>query len=406
MPHQSPGNMRESTAVPLLLTPGPVQVPREVLQAGAAPMTHHNAPPFQELLQQLLRGLRPIFGNDGPILLQSSSARGAMEASLTNLFSPGDAVAIIANGRFGLRFATIAEDLGLVVHRVSPQWESTANESEIIDALERHPEIRGLIGSMCETGTGVMNDIGMIGRVGRRFGVITVVDAVSAAAGMPIHMTEQNIDVCFSGIQKCFMCPPGLAIVATSERVWEAIGASRHYRHYFNWLKIRGWLEGPSLRMMGTPPESLLRSLACAVEMMHTEGLANVYARHALLAEAFRAFVHAAGCELVARDPRSRSDTVSAMKMPAGINAGDVIKHVLAHDNVRLARGQDTLKDTVVRIGHMGAVQPDMLLLGVRALARALGDLGADRERLESGVLACAQMLACERPTGAQVAAI
>ena len=86
-------------------------------------MMHHNAPPFQALMRQLLCDLRPIFGNDGPLLLQNSSARGAMEASLTNLFSPGDAVAIIVNGRFGLRFAGIAEDLGLVVHRVSLEWE-------------------------------------------------------------------------------------------------------------------------------------------------------------------------------------------------------------------------------------------------------------------------------------------
>lgn len=369
-------------------------------------MMHHNAPPFQALMRQLLCDLRPIFGNDGPILLQNSSARGAMEASLTNLFSPGDAVAIIVNGRFGLRFAGIAEDLGLVVHRVSLEWESTADESEIVDTLERHPEIKGLIGSMCETGTGVINDIDMIGRVGRRFGVITVVDAVSAAAGMPIRMTEQNIDVCFSGIQKCFMCPPGLAIVATSERVWESIRTSRHYRHYFNWVKIRGWLEGPNLRMMGTPPESLLHSLACAVRMMHEEGLANVYARHALLAEAFRAFVHAAGCELVARDSRYQSNTVSAMEMPPGIAAGDVTKRVLEHYGVRIARGQDRLKETIIRVGHMGAVQRDMLLRGVRALASVMTDLGADAKQLESGVDACTQVLSRAFDTQRRVAAV
>lgn len=304
---------------PLLLTPGPVQVPPAVLQAGAAPMTHHNAPEFQVLFRQVLQDLRPIFGNDGAILIQNSSARGAMEASLTNLFNPGDAVAVIVNGRFGLRFASIARDLGLAVHAVSPEWEHTASESAIAQTLMQHPEIKGLIGSMCETGTGVMNDVGMIGRMGKRFGVITVVDAVSAAAGMPIRMTEQNIDVCFSGIQKCFMCPPGLAVIATSDRIWDAIRASRHYRHYFHWVKMREWLETPKIRMMGTPPESLMRSLACALTMMHAEGLPNVYARHALLAEAFRSFVQAAGCELVARDPGYRSNTVSAMTLPAGI---------------------------------------------------------------------------------------
>lgn len=379
---------------PLLLTPGPVQVTREVLEAGAAPMSHHNAPEFQAVFKPLLAGLRPIFGNDGPILVQNSSGRGAMEASLTNLFSPGDAVAMLVNGRFGLRFAGIARDLGLVVHPVGPEWGYAVSEAAIVETLTKHPEIKGLIGSMCETGTGVVNDLDMIGRMGERFGVITVIDAVSAAAGMPIEMSKRKLDVCFSGIQKCFMCPPGLALVATSNRVWDAIRASKHYRHYFNWIKMRQWIELPTARMMGTPPESLLRSLARAVAMMHEEGLPNVYARHALLAEAFHAFVHAAGCELVAKEPQYRSHTVSAMLLPPGIKSGDVVQRMLKNDSVRISAGQDALKDTAIRVGHMGPVRPDMLLRGVKALARALEELGMETKQAQAGVDACARVLA------------
>ena len=379
---------------PLLLTPGPVQVPREVLEAGAAPMTHHNAPEFQAVFKPLLQGLRPLFGNDGPILVQNCSGRGAMEASLTNLFNPGDAVAMLVNGRFGLRFANIARDMGLVVHAVGPEWGYAVKESVIAETLTQHPEIKGLIGSMCETGTGVMNDLDVIGRLGQRFGVITVVDGVSAVAGMPVDMARRNIDVCFSGIQKCFMCPPGLALIATNNRVWDAIRACKHYRHYFNWVKMRLWIEEPKARMMGTPPESLIRSLARAVAMMHEEGLPNVYARHALMAEAFHAFVHAVGCELVAKEPQYRSHTVSAMLLPPGIMTADVVQRVLKNDNVRIAGGQDSLKETAIRIGHMGPVRPDMLMRGVTALARALSELGMDANTAQAGVDACARVLA------------
>jgi len=146
--------------------------------------------------------------------------------------------------------------------------------------------------------------------------------------------------------------------------------------------------------MMGTPPESLIRSLACAVAMMHEEGLENVYARHALLAGAFHAFVHAVGCELVAQEPQYRSHTVSAMLLPAGVNAGEVVKRALQNDNVRLAAGQDTLKETAIRIGHMGPVQPAMLLRGVTALARALKELGVDARLAQGGVEACTLVLA------------
>ncbi len=390
----------------LLLTPGPVQVPQEVLEAGAAPMSHHNASQFQAMFKSLLHDLRPFFGNDGPILIQNSSGRGAMEAALTNLFSPGDAVAVLVNGRFGLRFAAIARDMGLVVHSVSPEWSRAAGEDEIDAALGSHPEIKGLVGSMCETGTGVLNDLDMIGRAGKRYGVITVVDAVSAAAGMPIRMREQNIDVCFSGIQKCFMCPPGLALVAINESAWPAVRDSRHYRHYFNWVKMREWIEAPKSRLMGTPPESLIRSLACAVRMMHDEGLANVYARHALLAEAFHAFVDAAGLSLVAQDARCRSHTVSAVRVPPGIKPADVVKRALEVHGVLFASGQDSLKDSAIRIGHMGPVQPDMLLRGVRALAATLSELGADRKRQQSGVDACARVLARREHTPTAAAAV
>jgi aspartate aminotransferase-like enzyme len=382
--------MNEET---LLLTPGPVQVPRAVLEAGAAPMTHHNAPEFQALLKPLLTDLRPFFGNDGPLLIQNSSGRGAMEASLTNLFNPGDAVAVMVNGRFGLRFAAIAKDMGLVVHPVSPEWGRTASESLIVDTLSRHGEIKGLIGCLCETGTGVMNDLEMVGRIGTHFGVITVMDAVSAAAGMHIDMREQNIDVCFSGIQKCFMCPPGLALIAINERVWKTIVDCKHYRHYFNWVKMRDWIEAPKARMMGTPPESLIRSLACAVSMMHAEGLTRVYSRHALLGDAFRAFVHGAGCALAAKEPKHYSNTVSAMELPAAIRAADVVRKVRENDNILIASGQDSLKETAIRVGHMGPVQTEMLERGMHAISRALGQLGMQAKRLENGVEACVRVL-------------
>jgi len=383
--------------VRLLLRPGPVQVPQRILEAGATPPTHHSAPEFQVIFKRLLQQLRPIFGNDGAMLIQNSSGRGAMEAAITNLFSPGDAVAVIANGRFGLRFASVAQDMGIVVHRVSLDRERTASEGEIAEVLAQHPEIKGLIGSLCETATGIINDLDMIGRMGSRFGVITVVDAVSAAGGMPIRMKDHNIDVCFSGIQKCFMCPAGLAIVATNERVWDAIRDSKHYRHYWNWMTMRELIEGSSAKMKGTVPEALVRCLACAVDMMHEEGLEHVYARHALLAEGFRAFVHATGCELVASERRYLSNTVSAMRLPPGMSSKDVVRLAMANDSVALSAGLDEFKDTTVRMGHMGPVQPDMLLRGVRSLARAMSELGLDAKRGQSGVDACAHTLGLVR---------
>jgi alanine-glyoxylate transaminase / serine-glyoxylate transaminase / serine-pyruvate transaminase len=146
--------------------------------------------------------------------------------------------------------------------------------------------------------------------------------------------------------------------------------------------------------MMGTPPESLIRSLARAVAIMHEEGLENVYTRHALLAEAFHAFVHAVGCELVAQEPQYRSHTVSAMLLPKGIIAGEVVKRALQNDNVRLSTGQDTLKETAIRIGHMGPVRPAMLARGVKALAQALTESGMDAKLAQAGVDACTRVLA------------
>jgi alanine-glyoxylate transaminase/serine-glyoxylate transaminase/serine-pyruvate transaminase len=130
------------------------------------------------------------------------------------------------------------------------------------------------------------------------------------------------------------------------------------------------------------------------VDLMQREGLPHVYARHALLAAAFHAFVHAVGCELAAKEPRYRSHTVSAMLLPPGVRSGDVVRHALEHGNVAIATGQDSLKDNAIRMGHMGPVQPAMLLRGVQALADALVAHGLQPALAQAGVDACARALA------------
>jgi len=157
---------------------------------------------------------------------------------------------------------------------------------------------------------------------------------------------------------------------------------------------MRRLVEQERPRIFCTPPESLVRSLACALSLIYEEGLSNVYARHKTMARAFLAFVEGWGGHLLAQDPKARSHTVSAMEVPEGIDARALLDNMLQVDRVAMAPGQEHLKGKIIRLGHMGPVTPAQLMRGLESLARALAELGTDKERTRAGLEAAAQVLA------------
>lgn len=344
------------TAPLLLMTPGPTRVPDRVLAAGARAMIHHRTPEFSRELATAIELLAPVFGTSSKALPIHTTGRGALEATICNLFSADDELAMCCNGKFGEMWAQFAESYGLVVHRYSTSWEHDADPDELTDLLSRHPNVKAVSVAYGDTSTGVANDVAAIGRVARSHGALTLVDAVSSLGGMPFSFDEWDVDVTVTASQKCLMSSPGLAWVALSERAWRAAEAAKLPRNYWDFGAVRETISKPKPETPGTTPVHLVLQVAEALRMMHEEGLPQVYARHLAMAERAREGAAELGLELQCPDLSRRSATLTAIALPAGISAKPFRDRIKAQ-GILTAAGLGKYEATSFRIGHMGDIR-------------------------------------------------
>jgi aspartate aminotransferase-like enzyme len=265
----------------LLMTPGPTRVPEPVLRAGAREMLHHRSPEFSAELGGMLQRLRPLFGTRGDVLPVHATGRGAMEATLCNLFSPGDEIAVCCNGRFGEMWCRIAAPYGLRVQRIAADWNVDIDPGEVDATLAAHPAIRGIALAHSDTSTGVANDVAAIARVARARNVLLLVDGVSSIGGMPFAFDEWGVDAAITASQKCLMSAPGVSFVVLSERAWSANASAKLPRSYWNFASIRRDVTKDKPETPGTPPVHIVLQVAEALRLIHTEGLDAVHHRHA-----------------------------------------------------------------------------------------------------------------------------
>jgi aspartate aminotransferase-like enzyme len=355
----------------LLMTPGPTRVPERVLRAGARPMIHHRTPEFSRELAAAMDLLRPVFGTAQPVLPVHTTGRGALEATICNLFSPGDEIAVCCNGKFGEMWAGFAESYGLVVHRWSTSWERCASVEELDALLDAHSAVRAVAVAYADTSTGVANDVERVARVARAHGALVLVDGVSSIGGMPFAFDEWDVDVAVVASQKCLMSSPGLAWTVLSDRAWRAVERSTLPRNYWNFADIRRAVAKTPPETPGTTPVHLVLQVAEALRQVHDEGLETVYARHDALARRVRDGIAALGLALQCPALERHSATLTAIALPAGVSPKAVRNHMKAA-GVLTAAGLGPYVDTGFRIGHMGDIRMRDVERTLDALAAAL----------------------------------
>ena len=349
--------MSEAASEPtLLMTPGPTRVPERVLRAGARPMIHHRSPEFSRELATAVELLRPVFGTRETPLPVHTTGRGALEATICNLFSPGDEIAVCCNGKFGEMWAGFAESYGVTVRRFSASWERDADASELEQLLREHPAVRAVALAFVDTSTGVANDIPGIARVARAHGALVLVDGIPSIGGMPFAFDEWDLDVAITASQKCLMSSPGLSWVVVSERGWHAVASSRLTRHYWDFAAIRRTISAPKPETPGTTPVHLVLQVAEALRAMHEEGLANVYERHEAMAQRVRAGVTELGLSMQCPSLERRAATITAIALPAGVEPR-AIRDPLKARGVWTAAGLGPYERGGFRIGHMGDIR-------------------------------------------------
>ena len=334
----------------LLLTPGPTNVPGRVLKATALPMIHHRTKDFQAVLERVNTHLGKIFLTRHPVIYFAASGTGAMEGSITNLFSKGDTVISYSAGKWGERYRDIARAYGLDVKSYESPYGQAVHPAAVREALKEHPGAKGVIVALCETSTAVLHPVKEIARITQGTNALLLVDAVSGLACDELRMDEWGVDVVVSGSQKGLMLPPGLAFAALNERASGRLAQSNLPKYYFNFtdtLKAMKKNDTPF-----TPAVSLIRGLDEALAMLLEEGIENVWKRHADTAAWVRAKATSLGLSLFAQVP---SNALTAITMPDAIPSAHVIKILRDQHRIVMADGQGELQGKIVRFAHMGA---------------------------------------------------
>jgi aspartate aminotransferase-like enzyme len=354
----------------LLLTPGPTRVPERVLRAGGRPMIHHRTPEFAKELATVLELLPPLFGATQPILPVHTTGRGALEATICNLFSAGDEIAGCCNGKFGEMWAGLAESYGVVAHRIETDWERSVNPAAVDAFLAEHPRVKAVAMTYADSSTGVANDVAAVAHVANQRGVLTMVDGVSSIGGMPFALDTWGVDVAVTASQKCLMSSPGIAFVAMSERAWRASETARLPRNYWSFSAIRSEISKAKPETPGTTPVHLVLQVAEALRMIHEEGFANVLTRHREMAERTRAAAGELGMSLQCPALSHRASTLTALSLPTGVAPADV-RAALKARGILIAAGLGPYQATGLRIGHMG----DIRISDVERTLLALADV-------------------------------
>jgi aspartate aminotransferase-like enzyme len=356
----------------LLMTPGPTRVPEPVLRAGARPMLHHRSPEFAAELAVVLELIGPLFGTRETVLPVHTTGRGGMEAALCNLLSPGDAIAVCSNGRFGQMWVKIAESHGLHVHRIATEWNGDVDPDDVERLLAAHASIRAIALAHSDTSTGVANDVAAIARVARARDVLVLVDGVSSIGGMPFAFDDWGVDAAVTASQKCLMSSPGLSFVVLSERAWKANEASRLPRTYWNLAEIRRSVTKTKPETPGTPPVHVVLQVAAALRMIHDEGLDAVFDRHARMAGIMAHGAASLGFTPQCPALRRRSTTVTLLAPPPDVPPARV-RDGLKTRGILTAAGLEHYESSAFRVGHMGDIRPADVERTLDALREVVG---------------------------------
>ncbi len=358
-----------------LRTPGPTPIPEDIYRAMSDPMINHRGPEFFELITECTERLRQVFMTENDVFILTASGTGALEASIVNTLSPGDKVLAASAGSFGDRYADALEAYGAVVQRVNFEWGEAVDPDAVRAGLRADPAIKAAMITHNETSTGVAHDLQSIaGVVKGEFGKLLLVDAVSSLGCVPLPVDGWQCDVVSTGSQKGFMIPPGLAFISFSRAAWEAQKDAAMPRFYFDLAEARKYLEQGQTPW--TPNLSAMYGLRAALENIFAEGLESVFDRHAAIGQFTRDGVKALGLELLCTDEARASNTVTAVRMPARIDGGQLMELMRTEENVVLAGGQGKLTGQIFRIGHLGYVTEEHIQEVLDALGRALPRVG------------------------------
>ena len=358
-----------ATPPEVFLLPGPVKMDPRVLQAMARPAMNHRGPEFREVLSDVRTLTQYLFGTRREVAVLSGSGTAGLEAAVTGLLRKDDRVLNLVNGKFSERFHDLCRTFAAATS-LSFEWGSAADPEKVAAAMEAE-DFRAVTLCWNETSTGLTNPIADISRVVKAHDALLIVDGITAVGGLENRMEHWGIDALVMGSQKCLAAPPGLSAVALSDRAYASLHSDTSF-----YLSLKAHVDALAKQDTPfTPAVPLFLAFREALHQLKEEGLENRIARTARLADAARAAIRALDLELLP-DPRFASNTVSAIRYPAGVDDAMFRKVLRETHRTIVAGGQDRLKGRIFRIGHMGVCSFEDLESGFRAIEATLAKMG------------------------------
>ena len=351
-----------------LQVPGPTNIPDRVLRAMDLPAMDHRGPKFADLSKSILERTKLIFKSIDPVIIFPSAGTGAMEAAIANTLNEGDKVLMFETGHFATEWCQAAQRYKLNVDFVPSDWRTGADPKIVEQKLlaDKNHEIKAVLVTHNETSTGIASRVEEIRKAidTTKHPTLFMVDTISSLGSFNYDHQKWKVDVTVGGSQKGLMLPPGLSFNVVSNKALEAYKNSKLTKSYFDWGQM---IENNKNGFYPyTPAVNLLYGLNESINMLLEEGLENVFARHARHAEATRIAVHAWGLEILAKNPVERSNSITAIMVPAGHDSDNLRKIILDNYDMSLGTGLAKIKGKVFRIGHLGDFN-DLMLAGTLA---------------------------------------
>jgi aspartate aminotransferase-like enzyme len=333
-----------------LLTPGPTPLYPKALQAMTGAEIHHRTQKFRDLYLSVLADLKTVLGTAHEVLMLASSGTGAMEAAVTNCFSPGDRVIVCSAGKFGERWVELTRAFGLEVVILSAPYGSVVEPIALAQALAANPDVKGVFVQASESSTGAAHDVCAMGEIVKRTAAMFIVDAITGIGSMPLDIDRWGLDFVIGGSQKAFMLPPGLAFLTISPKAWEMMESARLPRYYFDLRREKkSAAKGES---SWTPAIALILGLAEVLKYVKTLGMEKLIENAQQLAAATRAACGALGLELLS--PAHPSGAVTAVKAPPGLSSSVIVEEFHEKFGSIIADGQGEMAGRIFRIAHLG----------------------------------------------------
>ncbi len=372
-----------------LLTPGPTPLYPKALYAMLGSDLHHRTDDFRAVYKSVLADLKELMGTANDVLVLVASGTGAMEASVTNCFSPGDKAIVCSAGKFGERWAEITKAYGLNVVLLEEPYGKSVKAQAVAKALAENPDAKGVFVQASETSTGASHDVKAMGEAVKKTPAIFVVDAITGLGTQPLDIDGWGLDIVIGGSQKAFMVPPGIAFLSVSPKAWAMADTAKLPKYYFNLKKEKK--NAAAGESSWTPATSLMLGMAEALRYIKTLGMDKLVDNAQQLARATRAAAKALGLELFS--PDSPSASVTAVKAPAGMDSGVIVKEFKTRFGSIIANGQGSMKGQIFRIAHLGYFDFADLFAMVAELELILHANGAP-VKLGAGVAAVQQIYA------------